>query len=66
MLAAALWQHVAAAGAVAVIEAVAQGYISGHVGGAAVALVWLSFTTTAVATLGVCGMVKIMKGYGEA
>lgn len=54
ILIAALWQHVAAACAVAVIGAVTQGYVVGHVGTAAVALVWLTFVTTTVATVGLC------------
>jgi hypothetical protein len=51
-LIAALWQHIAAACAVAVIGAATEGYVVGHVGTSAVALVWLSFSTTAVATMG--------------
>jgi len=61
MLAAALWQHVAAACAVAVIEGVAQGYISGCVGGAAASLVWLSFATTAMTTFGAWVMYRMAK-----
>jgi hypothetical protein len=54
MLIAALWQHVAAACAVATIEAVAQDYVVGHVGTVAAALVWVSFTTSAMATVSLC------------
>jgi hypothetical protein len=53
-LIAALWQHIAAACAVAVIGAASEGYVVGHVGTSAVVLVWLSFFTTSVATVSVC------------
>jgi hypothetical protein len=60
MLAAALWQHIAAACAVSVIEAMSQGYVVGHVGIAAAALVWLSFVASAVATVVLCLMARCL------
>lgn len=51
MLASALWQHVAAASAKSLIEAGSQGFATAHVGGVAMALVWLGFMFSAVVTL---------------
>jgi hypothetical protein len=51
MLASALWQHVAAASAKSLIEAGSQGFATAHIGGAAMALVWLGFMFSAVVTL---------------
>jgi hypothetical protein len=46
----ALWQHVAAASVVAIISNTAQrNNVVGHVGAGSVALVWLSFASTAIA-----------------
>jgi hypothetical protein len=51
MLASSLWQHVAAASAKSLIEAGSQGFAAAHVGGAAMALVWLGFMFSAVVTV---------------
>lgn len=61
MLASALWQHVAAASAKSLIEAGSQGFAAAHVGGAAMALVWLEFMFSAVVTLYFVALVWYIK-----
>jgi len=61
MLASALWQHVAAASAKSLIEAGSQGFAAAHVGGAAMALVWLGFTLNAVVTLYFAALISYYK-----
>nr|POE72060.1 hypothetical protein CFP56_11936 [Quercus suber] len=58
VLASALWQHVASASAAALIESTSQGYLSGHVGPAAAALVWASLVLVLVACLGIFLMIQ--------
>ena len=56
-LAAALWQHVAAASAAYMVSTTSQGYLSGHVGATAMALAWIAF---ALVTAAFCGIVLMV------
>ncbi|KAM0720896.1 hypothetical protein Q7P37_003181 [Cladosporium fusiforme] len=49
LLVSALWQHVAAASAVATIATISQGSLSVSIGAAAIAFVWLSFALVVLA-----------------
>jgi hypothetical protein len=62
MLTSSLWQHVAAASAKSLIEAGSQRFAAAHIGGAAMALVWLGFTFSAVVTLYCVALVWHIKG----
>lgn len=56
-LAAALWQHVAAAASASMISTVAQDRLSGHVGPAATTLAWLTFVLAMVPFIGLAVMI---------
>lgn len=47
----ALWQHVAAASAASMITSATQGYLTGHVGPAAAAMIWLASGLVVVSTI---------------
>ena len=49
LLAAALWQHVAAAASASMLESTSQGYLKGGVGASAVAIVWIPFASVTIA-----------------
>ncbi|KAK5118783.1 hypothetical protein LTR85_007989 [Meristemomyces frigidus] len=53
----AMWQHVAAASAASMVSTTTQGYLSGHIGPAAMALAWTSFLLVAIAFAGLTAMV---------
>lgn len=57
LLAAALWQHVAAAAVGTMTSSSFEGKLISHVGSAAVALVWLSLAVIVVVALGMLVMI---------
>lgn len=56
-LVSALWQHVAAASAAMTIESLTQGKVVGHVGAAAVGLIWVSFALMILVFVGILVMI---------
>jgi hypothetical protein len=59
-LVSALWQHTSAASAAAVIEVSAFGTVHTHIGGVAVALVWLGLVFVIITTIGLLFMLLSM------
>lgn len=61
LLTSAIWQHVAAASAATAISSATQGCLSGHVGPAATALVWIAFILVFVSFVAIAVMVYSIK-----